>query len=269
MTRRPSTLMMKSVFLRTLYEKRWFTLGWSLALSLMAVLMIAMYPSLHEGMKNIAASMPPQLQGLVGDISLFGHLDTYLSSQLYDIRIPLFLMIMAVVLAQGLSVTCEEKGEMRTILSTATSRTSLFLQTLAAAVVMFSVSIVVTSCVTWIGVPMINESISTWLIVKLGVLSLAFAMTVFSMVYAVGIATGSRGSTLSLGVGLIISSVILEAGRTVDWLDLVQKVSMLHYYDAGKLLTTGINFSHIVVQASLLISACIIGWLLFRRRDIG
>lgn len=269
MTRRPRTLMMKSIFLRSLYDKRWFMLGWSLALSLMAVLMIAMYPSLHEGMKNIAASMPPQLQGLVGDISLFGHLDTYLSSQLYDIRIPLFLMIMAVVLAQGLSVNSEEKGEMRTILSTATSRSSLFFQTGVAAVVIFMTAITITSLVTWLGVPMIDESIDTWLVIKLGVLSLAFAMTVFSIVYAVGSATGSRSITLSVGVGLIILSVILEAGRTVDWLDLAQKVSMLHYYDAGKLLTTGIELKHLLVQGVLFSASWLVGWLLFRRRDIS
>ena len=77
-------MFMKSILARTLYDKRWFALGWSFALSGMAVLMITMYPSLHDGMKSIAATMPPQLQGLVGDISMFGHLDTYLSSQLYD-----------------------------------------------------------------------------------------------------------------------------------------------------------------------------------------
>ena len=102
-----SSLMMKSILLRTLYDKRWFLVGWSTALSLMSILMIAMYPSLHEGMRSIAASMPEALQGLVGDLSLFAHLDTYLSSQLYDIRIPLFLMIMSVVLAQSISVGSE------------------------------------------------------------------------------------------------------------------------------------------------------------------
>ena len=261
--------MMRSIFLRTLYDKRWFTLGWALALSLMATLMIAMYPSLHDGMKSIAATMPPQLQGLVGDISLFGHLDTYLSSQLYDIRIPLFLMIMAVVLAQNLSVGSEERGEMRTVLSTATSRTSLYFQTLIAAFFIFAAAIVVTGGVTLIGVPMINESIATSLVLKLAVLSLAFAMLIFATVYGIGMMSGSRALAMGTGVGLIISSVILEAGRTVDWLELAQKISMLHYYDAGKLLTTGIELKHILVQAVLLIVFVTLGWLLYRRRDIS
>lgn len=260
---------MRSIFLRTLYDKRWFTLGWSLALSLMAVLMIAMFPSLHEGMKSIAASMPPALQGLVGDISMFGHIDTYLSSQLYDIRIPLFLMIMAVVLAQSLSVGSEEKGEMRTILSTATSRSSLYFQTLAAASVVFLLAIVVTSLVTWVGVPMINESISTSLVLKLGGLSFGFALVIFAIVYGIGMMSGSRSFASSAGIGIIISSVILEAGRTVDWLELAQKISMLHYYDAGKLLTSGLQLKHLLVLASLFVIFVLLGWLQYRRRDVA
>ncbi|MFZ1811940.1 MAG: ABC transporter permease subunit [Candidatus Saccharimonadales bacterium] len=261
--------MMQSVFLRTLYDKRWFALGWSLALSLMAILMIAMFPSLHEGMKNIAATMPPQLQGLVGDISLFGHIDTYLSSQLYDIRIPLFLMIMAVVLAQGLSVGAEERGEMRTILSTATSRTRYYVQTFLAACVIFAVALSVTSLVTWVAVPMVSQTIATSLVIKLGGLSLLFALVIFAICYGVGMMTGSRMLVMSVGVGLIVSSVILEAGRTVDWLELAQKISMLHYYDAGKLLTTGLDFKHLLVQLVLLIVSLVAGWLVYRRRDIA
>ncbi|MGB3023471.1 MAG: ABC transporter permease subunit [Candidatus Saccharimonadales bacterium] len=260
---------MKSIFSRTLYDKRWFMLGWSFALSAMAVLMIAMYPSLHEGMKSIAASMPPQLQGLVGDISLFGQLDTYLSSQLYDIRIPLFLMIMALVLALGLTANSEERGELRTLLSTATSRTSLYLQTCAAAIVIFAVTISSTIAVTVVAVPMIGESIETVLVFKLAGLSLLFALMMFAIVYSIGMGTGSRAMVMTIGVGLIVTSIILEAGRTVDWLDMAQKISLLHYYDAGKLLVDGLNLKHIAVQVALLIVLPVIGWLRFRSRDVA
>lgn len=261
--------MMGSIFTRTLYDKRWFCLGWALALSMMAVLMIAMYPSLHEGMKSIASTMPPQLQGLVGDIGMFSRLDTYLSSQLYDIRIPLFLMIMALVLAQNISVGSEERGDMRTILSTHTSRTSLFLQTFAAAGIIFLLAILSTVIVTIVGVPLIGESIDTILVLKLALLSFIFALTMFAIIYGIGMGTGSRMLVMGTGIGIIISSVILEAGRTVDWLEMAQKISLLHYYDAGKLLTSGLNIKHFIVMCLLLVIVPLAGWLLYRRRDIA
>lgn len=261
--------MMRSLFTRILYDKRWFMLGWAFALSAMAVLMIAMYPSLHEGMKSIAATMPPQLQGLVGDISLFGHLDTYLSSQLYDIRIPLFLMIMTLVMALGLTAASEERGEMRTLLSTAISRTRYCIETFLAAMVIIAVTVGATVLVTVIAVPMINESIDTVLVMKLAGLSFVFALMMFAIVYGIGIGTGSRSLVMAVGVGLIVLSVILEAGRTVDWLDIAQKVSLLHYYDAGKLLTDGLNLLHLAVQLGLLGLMPLLGWLRFRSRDIG
>ncbi len=260
---------MGSIFTRTLYDKRWFCLGWAFALSLMSILMIAMFPSLHKGMESIAATMPPQLQGLVGDVSMFGHIGTYLSSQLYDIRIPLFLMIMALVLAQNITVGAEERGEMRTILSTHTSRTSFFLQTLLAAVLIFFIAISATVLVTVVGVPLIGESIETILVLKLALLSWLFASTMFAIVYSIGMATGSRMLVMACGVGLIVSGITLEAGRTVDWLELFQKISLLHYYDAGKLLTTGLNLKHFAVLCTLLALLPIIGWLRYRNRDIA
>lgn len=262
-------MMMRSIFLRTLYDKRWFALGWACALSGMALLMIAMYPSLHDGMKQIAATMPPQLQGLVGDINMFGHLDTYLSSQLYDIRIPLFLMIMAVVLAQNLTVGAEERGDMRTLLSTTVSRSGYFFQTFLAALVIFLVTLLATVVTTLLSVPFIKESIDLVLVLQLAGLSLVFAMTMFGIVYSIGMGTGRRSLVMAVGVGIIVLSIVLEAGRTVDWLEAAQKISLLHYYDAGKLLTDGLNLIHMSVLAGLLLVSTLGGWLLYRQRDIG
>lgn len=261
--------MMGNIFLRILYDKRWFTLGWSLSLGFMAVLVIAMYPSLQDGMESIAASMPRELQGLIGDIASFAHLDTYLSSQLYDIRAPLFFMIMAVVLAQNLSAGAEERGELRTLLSTATSRTSLFLQTCAAVGVIFIAAVAIMSGFLWVTAPFINESLDALFVLKLGGLSLLFAMVLFAITYGAGMLSGSRTLVNAIGIGIIISSIVLEAGRAVDWLEPAQYVSLLHYYDAGKLLTSGLDINHVLVQLALLIGALLLGWLRFRQRDIG
>lgn len=261
--------MMRSVFTRILYDKRWFMVGWTIAMIAMAVLMVAMYPSLKDGMESIARTMPRELQGLVGDISSFGRLDTYLSSQLYDIRIPLMLMIMSLMLAQSLSVISEERGEMRTTLATATSRTSLFYQSLLAATVIFSATIAVSALATWLSVPFINESLDLWLLTKLSLLSLLFVLVVFAITFGLGMLTGKRMIVMGAGIGLIIVSVILEAGRTVDWLDLAQKVSLLHYYDAGKLLSSGLDTKHLIVQLGLITVSIAASWWVFRRRDVS
>lgn len=260
---------MRSVFLRTLYDKRWFMIGWSFALGGMAILMVAMFPSLSQGMTDIAASMPPQLRGLVGDIESFTHLDSYLASQLYDIRIPLFLMIMATVLAVGVSVGQEEKGVLRTILSSRTSRLSWLIQTWLAGFVIFLIALTITGVVTVLAIWSIGETIDYSVIVKLALLSLSFAMTMFTIVFGIGAATGMRSITLSIGVIIIVSSFILQAGSTVDWLDVVQPISLMNYYDASALIKSGLDKTHQLILTSLSLTFLIGSILSIRRRDIS
>ncbi len=261
--------MMRSIFLRTLYDKRWFLLGWTLALCGMAMLMVFMYPSLSKSMSDIVATMPPQLRGLVGDTDSFTHLDKYLASQLYDIRIPMFLMIMATVLALGIGVSAEEKGTVRTVLAGKNSRSSWFAQTWLAAVVIFMTALIVTSIITVLSIWTIGETIDYAVIVKLAIISFSFATAVFTLVFSIGAATGLRTPTLAVGVGIIVISFILQAGKAVDWLEAVQKLSLLHYYDASQVTSEGIDVTHQLVMFGVLASSFVVGILLFRRRDIN
>ncbi len=262
-------MMMRSIFLRTLYDKRWFTLGWALSLGLMAVLMVAMFPSLRDSMAQIANNMPQELRGLIGDSTSFTHLDSYLSSQLYDIRIPLFLMIMAVVVASGVLLSFEEKGALRTVLAGASSRASWYSQTWAAVLIIFIVSLLVTATVTAASVALMHETIGIGLLAKLALISLSFAMCVFTIVFSLGAITGSRTLPMAAGIGLIIISFILEAGRAVDWLEPFQKLSLLHYYDASKLVGSGISVSHQLIILGITVAMFVIGLVVFRRRDLS
>lgn len=261
--------MMRSVFLRTLYDKRWFCLGWALAMAGISILMIAMFPSLKNSMDELAASMPPALQGLVGDVGSFSKLDSYISSQLYDIRIPLFLMVMAVVLGLAIGPAQEEKGALRTLLSTSTSRSLWFIQTWLSAAVIFAAAIFASCIATLITASGIGHSLDTMLVGKLALISWSFAMCVFTIVFGIGMAVGSRSVALAVGVSLIVASIILEAGRTVDWLDSFQYVSLLHYYDASKLLKDGVNPIHQLVIGNLTLISFLVAVIVFRRRDIS
>ncbi len=261
--------MMRSIFLRTLYDKRWFILGWSLAMSATAGLMVAMYPAFKEGMEEIIATMPAQFQGLAGDASSFGSMETYLASQLFDIRVPLLLMIAAAVMAVGLTVTPEEKGHLRTILSGRFSRTSLYIQTWYAALMMVIAIVASMALVTILSVLAIGDPVPWRTLLTLGIMTVAFIMMTFTIVYALGAATGSRMLTLGIGLMIIIASFILDIGAAVDWLDSVQVLSLLSYFDAAMVPADGVDIVDQLVVLSITLVSFVIGLVLFRRRDIG
>lgn len=76
----------------------------------------------------LVENMPKAFEGLVGNLASLKSFDTYLASQLFDIRLPLVAGIMAIILAQGLSTHEEERGELRTILALPISRTKLLFE---------------------------------------------------------------------------------------------------------------------------------------------
>lgn len=260
--------MMRSIFLRTLFDKRWFVLGWTLAMTMTAILMVAMYPSLKEGMEQIIATMPPQLQGLAGDINAFNSLESYLASQLFDIRVPLLLMIMAAILATSLTVTAEEKGQLRTVLSGRYSRASWYIQTWYAALIVTLTILAFMTAAVIISTMAIGDNIPWWTLLQLNLMTMSFIMMTFTFIYALGASTNNRAITLGIGMAVIILSFILDAGSAVDWLEPFQVVSLLNYFNAGSLVSDGISIVDQLIVLTILLVSYVVGLVIFRLRDI-
>ena len=125
---------MRSVYSKTLRDKRWFTIGWSIGFLALAGLMVSFYPAMHVdgSLDALLKNMPAALQGFVGDLGNLKQFSTYLASQMFDVRGQILGGVMVIVLALSLTVSEEDAGQTRTLLSLPISRSSLlFLASLA------------------------------------------------------------------------------------------------------------------------------------------
>lgn len=264
--------MMRNLFTKTLYDRRWFILGWSVGLGLMVWLVLIFFPALSKdnSFEQIATALPEQFQGLIGEAASFTELPSYIATQLYGIRVPLFLMIMALVLAQVLTVGEEEKGTLRTLLATPLSRGRIVAEKWLAGMVIFIVTIAVTAGATYLGVASIHEPAPHELIWKLALLSLCFAAASFSIPFSVALATGSRSLTMVIGITATIGSFLLSSfAAMIDWLEPWDTISLLHYYDAASVTRNGLDPLHILVLLAIAAASLALGWYLFRRRDVS
>lgn len=261
--------MMRSIFLRTLYDRRWFVLGWGTAMAVTAGLMVAMYPAFREGMSEILATIPTQFQGLAGDASSFDTMHSYIASQFFDIRVPLLLMIAGAVLGIGLSVAPEEKGQLRTVLSGRVSRVGWYIQTWYSALFVIGAIVALMTFVTILAIWFVGEPIPWWVLLKLSLMTISYIMMTFTIVYALGSATGSRAIALGIGVSVIFASFILDIGSAVDWLEPLQFLSLLSYFDAASVPSEGVNLADQLVILIILTLSFLMGMIFFRRRDIA
>ena len=265
--------MMRTLLSKTLYDKRWFTLGWSLVIVFTVVLTIAFYPSFSQGdtFEKLSQSAPGQLKGFIGDEASFHTIQGYTAEQLYNFRIPLMLLIMALVLAQGLTVSDEEKGTLRTLAALPLSRSRILWEKWLAGIIIFTITIVVAVLSGYITGLAINETVSLDFSWKIAVVSWLFALAAFSIMYAIGAASGSRSLTLTIGLIIIMGGFILTTfGTSVDWLKDWQPLSLMHYADTASIVkNNSLDRLNLWVLAALGALSQLVAVVLFRRRDIS
>lgn len=266
--------MMRSVYLKTLYDKRFFLLGWTVAFGAIAALMTSFYPAMHqEGSINaLLASMPPAFKGLIGNLGDLSKFDTYIASQLFDIRVPLIAGIMAIILGLGLSVNDEEKGELRTILSLPVSRTKLLIEKwLAMLTIMVVISLgMVAGIYAVLPFITIPTDLAPDVMLRLSTMTLLVMMTYGTIPFAVGLATGRRAVATSLSILVIIGSFLLSTfGQAVDWLSNYENLSLLHYFPASDIVKNGFDLKDVAVFAGITIVLLVLGVVMFRRRDVA
>jgi len=263
---------MRSVYLKTLYDKRFFVLGWTIGFIALAALMTSFFPAMKTtGLDELVKNMPPAFKGLVGDLTLLQHFDTYLASQLFDIRVPLIAGIMAIMLGLGLSISEEENGVLRTITALRIGRISLLVQKWLAMVTIIIVSALGFLVGTYAVIPFISDAtIGNDELSRLIMMTILIMTAYGTIPFAVAFASGRRSAATFVAIFVIIGGFILSTfGQAVDWLQDYEKLSLLHYFPAADIVTDGIKIGDVAVLGGLTFVLLVLAIVLFRRRDIA
>lgn len=262
---------MFNLFIKTLYDKRAFIIGWSLGMALLGFLMILFYPAFHQdtGIDQLINNLPAAFQGLVGDLANLKQLPTYIGSQLFDVRIPIFVSIMAIILAIGLTVAEEEKGQMRMLLGLPLSRVSVLLAKWGAIIAISLVTTLAAAIGIELGLVVISESLGWAILLRLCVMMWLLSVTLATVIFAIGLASGRRGLTMGMAISVAIGSFILTTfARSVDWLRPYEAASIFHYFPAAEIAKDGIAIVDVFVYLAVILIFLTIGIIGFRRRDV-
>lgn len=261
---------MRNLFFRTLRDRRMFIIGWSLGLALLGFLMTAMFTSFGGGaIDELAESLPPAFQGLMGEIQDWRELPGYIGSQIFDIRLPIFISILSILLAVGLTVGEEDKGQLRTLVALPLSRTKIMFAKWFAIVTICFVASLATVVGIILALPTTGESLDLSVLVRLGLLTWLMVASLATVIFAVGLATGSRAVTTSVGIVVTIGSFLLTTfAQSVDWLKDYEWLSFLHFFPAVDIAKGIIQWENTLFYVIVIAVSLLITWLAFPRRDI-
>lgn len=262
---------MYNLFTKTIYDKRAFIVGWGLGLAFLGFLMMIFYPAFHQdtGIDQLIKSLPPAFQGLVGDLNNLKELPSYIGSQLFEVRIPIFVSILSIILAVGLTVTEEEKGQLRTLAALPLSRSRILLSKWLAIVTISCITTLATIVGMEVGLVVIGETLDPMVVLRLGAMMWLLSICIATLVFGIGLASGKRAVTMGLGVLIAVGSFILTTfAKSVDWLQSYEHASLLHYFPATTIAKDEISLSDVAVLGGVALFFLLLGLFFFRRRDI-
>lgn len=261
---------MYNLILKTLRDKRFFMLGWALGLIIFSYSITILYPSFNGSVfDELSATVPAAMQGFIGELENLKQLEGFIGSQVYQINVSLFVFVFAVLLAVGLTVTEEDKGQLRTLVSLPISRRKIVFAKWVAVTLMSLIVSLATTAGVYLGLWQIGEQMSAVTLVQLTAMLWLLLTTLASIVLGVGLATGSRSLTITVGVLLAAGSYLLTTfAQGVTWLQDFEWLSLLQYFPAPDIASGTFEWVNLVVYVSLLVVALSLALLAFPRRDI-
>ena len=261
---------MFAVMLKTLRDKRFFILGWSVGLGFLGFAMTAFYPSFNGGqIDELLGSLPPALEGLVGNLQDWRSLPGYVGSQIFDIRLPIFISILSILLAVSITVGEEDKGQLRTLTALPISRRRIVTGKWLAIVLLCLAASTAPLIGVQAGLLTINETLDPLVLVRLGFFTWLLVTALATAIFAIGLTTGSRALTTGVGIILAIGSFLLSTfAQAVDWLKDYEWLSLFHYFPATDIAKGTIDWSNTIFYVVVLLVALFAAYLFFPRRDI-
>lgn len=253
-----------------LRERRRSLALWGIALAAVAAMYMAFYPSMaNEDMEALIAGLPEALRvGMGWDRISSGA--GYLESTVYGLLAPALLLVFAVSHGARLVAGEEEGGTLELESTAPVSRRGLVLQRFGALVLCVAVLVAVLTVVTLLLVPALDMGVSAG-----GVLAAALGLWLFvvamgAVTFAVGAATGRRGTALAVGSGVAVASYMAHAlapmAAGAGWL---ADVSPFAWYLGGDPLVEGVSAGGYSGLVALVVLAVVGAVVSFGRRDLG
>lgn len=261
---------MFNLFFKTLRDKRFFILGWSLGLMFLGFAMTTFFPSFSGGqVDELMKNLPPALSGLVGNLQDWRELPGYVGSQIFDIRLPIFVSILSILLAISLTVGEEDKGQLRTLIGLPISRRKIVLAKWSAIVAICFVASLAPVVGIEIGLLAINTTLDQVVLVRLGLFTWLLVTALATLIFAIGIATGKRAPTTAVAIIFAIGSFLLSTfAQAVDWLEKYEIFSFFHYFPAVDIAHGTIEWGNALLYGAVVLVSLTVALLFFPRRDV-
>lgn len=265
--------MLRSLFLKSLYDMRRGLIWWSVGLFLLNFWLVSIFPSIEASaaaLNEYMQNLPPAFRALVGETSNMATIEGYLGLELFSFFLPILTLAFAISYGGGAIGAEEDSNTLDLLLSFPIPRWRVLLEKLAAMVA-FTVIVLTASHLGIVAgmaavdaqmeaSHLLGATLNTALLTLLfGVLALALT--------GLGLRRGAAGG---ISAGLAAITFLLNGLAPLsDLPEQVQRASPWYYYDASGVLVSGLEPGHSLLLLGLVALLIVIATMGFQRRDIA
>lgn len=255
--------------LKTLYDKRWVILAWSLAAFVMNLLITWIFPDFkNPQLIEVFKSLPQSLQAFAGNLDI-GTIDKYLDSQVFFNNGSFIFWILGISMGVNLLVSDEDKGTLETTLSTKISRSRLYVEKLIAMILIFLLVNVASTLGIWLALFIIHEPVNAIRLIQATIMLFAFTCLLGAFSFGTGALSGKKN--LAIGVPtltLVVMFLVYSFSQTIKWMKNWDKFTWNYYYAHNQTVIKGISYRDLSVLIVSALIFLIIGIIIFNKRDL-
>jgi ABC-2 type transport system permease protein len=265
--------MLRSVFTKSLWERRRNLAWWSVGVAALVAITVAFYPSVRDSaadFEQMLEQLPEGLRALfVGNVADITSPVGYLNSQLFASNGPILLLVFAIGAGSRAIAGEEERGTLDLLLSLPISRRSVLVQKFAST----AVELAVLCGILWLstaasGPPLELDVPPSDLAAAVGMMYL-FALGMGTITLAVGCGTGRRGVAIGVGSAVAVASFLLSSlAPLADATEPLQKASPFYYASGATPLANGFDPVHGALLVAIVVVALAAATWAFGRRDL-
>ena len=263
--------MLRNVFTKTLWDARRSLLGWALAISAVAAMYAAFWPSVNTPQMQQALGNYPQ-----GVLEAFNYNDLaspagYLGSSVYGLLVPLLVAVFAIDWGTRAVAGDEEAGTLDLLLAHPVSRTRLALQRFAALITALTLvgALLLLAMLAIAGPAQLQGITASEFAAATAQLAL-FGACLGALAFAVGAATGRKALALGASAGVAVLAYLANGVfPQLQGLEWTRDLSPWHWYLGGEPLKHGLQAGDALLLLVVTLVLVAAGTLLFNRRDVA
>ncbi len=262
--------MLRNVFSKSIFERRFSTLFWAIAIAGFSIMIISLFPTFRDTFGEALQNVPEGLRKLMGEANSYRTISGYLDTILLT-RIIFLTLIMGIVMGTSLLSGEENDGRLQTLLTQPISRTTVYWQKYAAMGVVILLALAGMLAGGVVGGLLIGElgNLDIGRLLLAAVMVWLLTMVFSSLAFTIGGLTGMKSiSGVATGFLAFALYLINSLAGTATVLENINTFSPFKYFNSPGILEQGIQADQILILAGASILLAVIGWVGFLRRDV-